>query len=116
MVFDAQSKGEDARREAEAQLLVQTSSDLRLAAYTTSVLRSLRGGAKLQEGKLAGGEDDEESQEDDGSEDEDEEDQYTIEPTSANAWRQSGGLTEAYMANPLQEDEQSPAQYAAGVQ
>lgn len=32
---------------AEAQLLAQTSSDPRLAAYATSVLRSLHGGAKL---------------------------------------------------------------------
>lgn len=46
-VFDAQRGTEEQRRIAEAQLLVQTSSDPRLAAYATSVLRSLRGGAVL---------------------------------------------------------------------
>lgn len=73
MVFEAQSKGEEARKRAEEQLLVQTSGDIRLAAYTTSVLRSLRGGAKLQEGKLSGGQDDEEEDEEDDEEDEEDE-------------------------------------------
>lgn len=49
LVFNAQNSTEEQRRDIEAQMLVQTSTDPRLAAYATSVLRSLRGGAILQE-------------------------------------------------------------------
>jgi len=48
LVFEAQSESSEKRHYAEAQLLMQTSTDPRLAAYSTSLLRSLLGGAVLQ--------------------------------------------------------------------
>ncbi|CAK9061415.1 unnamed protein product [Durusdinium trenchii] len=49
LVFDTQGCEEEIRREMELQLLIQTSFDHRLTAYATSVLKSLRGGAVLQD-------------------------------------------------------------------
>ncbi|CAJ1333820.1 unnamed protein product [Effrenium voratum] len=49
LVYDTQNCEKDLRQEMELQLLIQTSFDHRLTAYATSVLKSLRGGAVLQD-------------------------------------------------------------------
>lgn len=49
LVYDAQGCDKEIRKEMELQLLIQTSFDHRLTAYATSVLKSLRGGAVLQD-------------------------------------------------------------------
>ncbi|CAE7323152.1 unnamed protein product [Symbiodinium sp. KB8] len=49
MVFDLQGACAEFRYEMERQLLVQTSLDSRLTEYATTVLKSLRFGARLQE-------------------------------------------------------------------
>jgi len=49
MVFDLQSSCAEVRYDMEMQLLVQTSLDSRLTEYATTVLKSLRCGARLQE-------------------------------------------------------------------
>ncbi|CAL1171855.1 unnamed protein product [Cladocopium goreaui] len=49
LVYDTQGCDKEIRQEMELQLLIQTSFDHRLTAYATSVLKSLRGGAVLQD-------------------------------------------------------------------